>query len=520
MNLALAIFQALRKNPFRNLVIDFSRAEPIALNRLFMLSLSLLLSLRLKEVKDSRVGLALPPGIAGIIGTLGVIFAGKIPVNLNLTVGQSSMLSSMRKANINLVITAEKVRTKFPDFPWPDSWIDLAEFINDSKSRKITLFRTLCALFFFPRFAFRRFGLNQIPNNREEAVLLFTSGSSSQPKGVVLSDENLLSNCRQIRDLGLFDEKMVILGNLPLFHSFGLTVGTLFPILHGLRIVSAPSPLDYKNSLRAIREGKVEVLLGTPTFLKGYVRKGKPNDFESIKYVVAGAEKSPIELMKLWEDQFGCEYLEGYGLTETSPGLSFNLPGNGKKEGSVGRLMKGVECRTTNPENGSILEDGKTGILCFRGPNVFRGYLDDEEKNKEAFSEDGWFITGDLGRIDAKGFLFIEGRLSRFSKIGGEMVPHESIEDRIHEIMEVDIAIDRFCAVVGIDDKAKGEKLVLLSSIPLEKKDLQEKLTKGGMPNLWIPKQIVQIEEIPFLGTGKLDLGNLVKLAKAENERI
>ena len=278
--------------------------------------------------------------------------------------------------------------------------------------------------------------------------------------------------------------------------------------------------MDYKNGLRAIREGKVEVLLGTPTFLKGYVRKGKPNDFESIKYVVAGAEKSPIELMKLWENQFGCEYLEGYGLTETSPGLSFNLPGNGKKEGSVGRLMKGVECRTTNPENGSILEDGKTGILCFRGPNVFRGYLDDEEKNKEAFSEDGWFITGDLGRIDSKGFLFIEGRLSRFSKIGGEMVPHESIEDRIHEIMEVDIAIDRFCAVVGIDDKAKGEKLVLLSSMPLEKKDLQEKLTKGGMPNLWIPKQIVQIEEIPFLGTGKLDLGNLVKLAKAENERI
>ena len=220
------------------------------------------------------------------------------------------MLSSMRKANINLVITAEKVRTKFLIFHGSDSWIDLAEFIKDSNPAKSLCLRTLCELFFFPRFAFRRFGLNQIPTNREEAVLLFTSGSSSQPKGVVLSDENLLSNCRQIRDLGLFDEKMVILGNLPLFHSFGLTVGTLFPILHGLRIVSAPSP-DYKNSLRAIREGKVEVLLGTPTFLKGYVRKGKPNDFESIKYVVAGAEKSPIELMKLWEDQFGCEYLEG-----------------------------------------------------------------------------------------------------------------------------------------------------------------------------------------------------------------
>ena len=172
--------------------------------------------------------------------------------------------------------------------------------------------------------------------------------------------------------LGLFTPNMSLLGNLPLFHSFGLTVGTFFPLLFGLRIVSAPSPLDYKSSLRAIREGSAEVLLGTPTFLRGYLRKAKSDDLKSVRYVVAGAEKSPPDLIDVWENKFGCEYLEGYGLTECSPGLSFNLPASGKKVGSVGRLMKNIDGRTVDPETGDVLDKNET-VIVLQGTQYFCG---------------------------------------------------------------------------------------------------------------------------------------------------
>jgi acyl-[acyl-carrier-protein]-phospholipid O-acyltransferase/long-chain-fatty-acid--[acyl-carrier-protein] ligase len=317
--------------------------------------------------------------------------------------------------------------------------------------------------------------------------------------------------------LDLFNPNMTLLGNLPLFHSFGLTVGTFFPLLFGLRIVAAPSPLDYKSSLRAIREGRAEVLLGTPTFLRGYLRKAKSDDFKSVRFVVAGAEKSPPDLINVWENEFGCEYLEGYGLTECSPGISFNLPGRGKKVESVGRLMKNIDGRTVDPETRVVLDKNETGVLSFRGPNIFAGYLNNPEKTKEVFSDDGWFMTGDLGRMDEDGFLFIEGRLSRFSKVGGEMVSHESVEDVIAGLLSVygHTSDDILCAVTGIEDGSKGECLVLLSTVAVNSKWLGDNLRNKGIPNLWIPKHIKKTEKIPILGTGKLDLRKLKELAEA-----
>jgi acyl-[acyl-carrier-protein]-phospholipid O-acyltransferase/long-chain-fatty-acid--[acyl-carrier-protein] ligase len=415
------------------------------------------------------------------------------------------------------MLSAEKVRKKFPDFPWSDNFIDLGELLAVEKTRKLSLLFSALQLWFLPSFMMKKFQLNRIENNRKEAALLFTSGSSSQPKGVVLSDENILSNCTQMNALDLFNPNMTLLGNLPLFHSFGLTVGTFFPLLFGLRIVAAPSPLDYKSSLRAIREGRAEVLLGTPTFLRGYLRKAKSDDFKSVRFVVAGAEKSPPDLINVWENEFGCEYLEGYGLTECSPGISFNLPGRGKKVESVGRLMKNIDGRTVDPETGVVLDKNETGVLSFRGPNIFALYLNNPEKTKEVFSDDGWFMTGDLGRMDEDGFLFIEGRLSRFSKVGGEMVSHESVEDVIAGLLSVDghTSDDILCAVTGIEDGSKGECLVLLSTVAVNSKWLGDNLRNKGIPNLWIPKHIKKIEEIPVLGTGKLDLRKLKELAEA-----
>jgi len=516
-NLPAALFHSVRTKFFTHVVIDYGRAEPIRMKGWTLLVLALFLSRKIKTYEGARIGLALPPGVAGILGNLAVLFAGKIPVNLNLTVSKESMISTLREAEIDVMLSAEKVRKKFPDFPWSDNLIDLGELLAVEKNRKVSLLFSALQLWFLPRFVMKKFQLNQIENNRKEAALLFTSGSSSQPKGVVLSDENILSNCTQMNALGLFTPNMSLLGNLPLFHSFGLTIGTFFPLLFGLRIVSAPSPLDYKSSLRAIREGRAEVLLGTPTFLRGYLRKAKSDDFKSVRYVVAGAEKSPPDLINVWENEFGCEYLEGYGLTECSPGLSFNLPGSGKKVGSVGRLMKNIDGRTIDPETGDVLDKNETGILSFRGPNIFAGYLNNSEKTKEVFSDDGWFITGDLGRVDEDGFLFIEGRLSRFSKIGGEMVSHESVEDAISKLLLLDghTNDDIICSVTGIADESKGECLVMLAVSKVDPKWLAIQLRKEGFPNLWIPKIIKKVDEIPVLGTGKLNLRKVQELANS-----
>jgi len=516
-NLPVALFRSVRAKFFTHVVIDYGRSEPIRMKGWTLLVLALFLSRKIKTCECKRIGLALPPGVAGILGNLAVLFAGKIPVNLNLTVSKESMISTLREAEIEVMLSGEKVRKKFPDFPWCDNFMDLGKLLEVEKNKKVSLLFSALQLWFLPRFVMKKFQLNQIENNRKEAALLFTSGSSSQPKGVVLSDENILSNCAQMNALGLFTPNMSLLGNLPLFHSFGLTVGTFFPLLFGLRIVAAPSPLDYKSSLRAIREGRAEVLLGTPTFLRGYLRKAKSDDFKSVRYVVAGAEKSPPDLINIWENEFGCEYLEGYGLTECSPGLSFNLPGSGKKVGSVGRLMKNIEGRTVDPETGDVLEKNETGILSFRGPNIFAGYLNNSEKTKEVFSDDGWFITGDLGRMDTDGFLFIEGRLSRFSKIGGEMVSHESVEDAITGLLSMDghTNDDIICAVTGIADESKGECLVLLVKSKVDPKWLAAQLRKEGFPNLWIPKIIKKVDEIPVLGTGKLNLSKIQELAKS-----
>jgi acyl-[acyl-carrier-protein]-phospholipid O-acyltransferase/long-chain-fatty-acid--[acyl-carrier-protein] ligase len=451
------------------------------------------------------------------LGNLAVLFAGKTPVNLNLTVSKDSIISSLHEAESEVMLSAEKVRSKFPEFPWADHFIDLGDWLAVEKNKKGPILFLALQLLCFSRAVLKKFKLHQIGINRKEAVLLFTSGSSSQPKGVVLSDENILSNCTQMNALDLFNPNMTLLGNLPLFHSFGLTVGTFFPLLFGLRIVAAPSPLDYKSSLRAIREGRAEVLLGTPTFLRGYLRKAKSDDFKSVRFVVAGAEKSPPDLINVWENEFGCEYLEGYGLTECSPGISFNLPGRGKKVESVGRLMKNIDGRTVDPETRVVLDKNETGVLSFRGPNIFAGYLNNPEKTKEVFSDDGWFMTGDLGRMDEDGFLFIEGRLSRFSKVGGEMVSHESVEDVIAGLLSVygHTSDDILCAVTGIEDGSKGECLVLLSTVAVNSKWLGDNLRNKGIPNLWIPKHIKKTEKIPILGTGKLDLRKLKELAEA-----
>ena len=227
---------------------------------------------------------------------------------------------------------------------------------------------------------------------------------------------------------------------------------------------------------------------------------------------MAGAEKTESSFKKKWEEFAQCSYLEGYGLTESAPGISFNLPNDGSRKGSVGRLFSEIECKTIHPETRKDLQPGESGLLCFRGPNIFSGYLDDTEKTKEVLTEENWLITGDIGYLDPDNFLFIKGRLSRFSKIGGEMVPHETIEEAIREILSDNDQKEASLFVCGKPDENKGEILILLIDQEIDFFKLRKNLGEYGLPNLWIPKKIQVIDKFPILPTGKIDFQKIKKL--------
>jgi acyl-[acyl-carrier-protein]-phospholipid O-acyltransferase/long-chain-fatty-acid--[acyl-carrier-protein] ligase len=291
-----------------------------------------------------------------------------------------------------------------------------------------------------------------------------------------------------------------------------------------VRIVTYPSPLEAVKNAALIERYKVTLLLATPTFLRGYLRKVEPRELRSLRLVITGAEKLPLDLARNFEQRFGQRVFEGYGLTETSPVVSVNLPEPqptkpgeqvqpSSRLGSVGKMAPGIAAEIHEPETNRKLSLHETGMLWLRGVNIFEGYLHDPERSAEVL-RDGWLKTGDIGRFDEDGFLYIEGRLSRFSKIGGEMVPHEAIEHKITNLLNLSGKDERSVAIVGVQDEAKGEALVLLSAVDVDVGQLRDKLRETGVPNLWIPKQVKRVESIPVLASGKLDLKKCKEVAE------
>src|SRR4029453_15463434 len=307
-----------------------------------------------------------------------------------------------------------------------------------------------------------------------------------------------------------------ILASLPFFHTFGSTVTLWYPLIEGVRIVTYPNPLEAAKNAALIERYKLTFLLATPTFLRMYLRKVEPEQLRSLRLIIAGAEKLPLDLARHFEERFGKRVFEGYGLTETAPVVSVNLPDPqptkpgeevqpSSRLGSVGRMAPGIATEIREPETNRKLSLHETGMLWLRGVNIFEGYLHDPKRTAEVL-HDGWLKTGDVGRFDEDGFLYIEGRLSRFSKIGGEMVPHEAIESKIVDLLGLSGRDERPIAVMGVQDEAKGEALVLLSAVEVDLAELRSKLHHAGVPNLWIPKKVQRIESIPVLASGKLDL--------------
>jgi acyl-[acyl-carrier-protein]-phospholipid O-acyltransferase/long-chain-fatty-acid--[acyl-carrier-protein] ligase len=525
-SLALALLAGLKKHGSRNRIIDGSDDSELRYDKVLAAAIAFSKVIQ-EETGQARVAIVLPPGKAGLIANLAVLFAGKIPVNLNFTAGPEAIRSCIRQAGVDRFITADPFVRKISAFPWPPNRdLILIERVLPTLKKKIITWAIVSKL--LPTMLLGALlRLNQRRGD-DEAMLLFTSGSSGDPKGVVLSHRNVLANVTQFGSRLDLPAGSSILGSLPLFHSFGITVTLWFPVIEGINLVTYPSPLETKRLAELIALHQVNVMLATPTFLRGYMKRIDPAQLASLQLLVTGAEKLPQSLADAFEEKFGIRPQEGYGLTETSPGSNVNLPDPepekdaltlpAARNGSVGQMLPGLAIHITDPATDRTVPIDRQGVIWFKGANVFPGYLGDPRKTTEVL-KDGWFRTGDVGHVDDDGFLYIEGRISRFSKIAGEMVPHETIEAAVNKVLGLDGETERRIAIVGVPDAQKGEAILLLSTIAgdaLEQEciDLRYKLLDEGLSSLWCPKQIVPVAEIPVLASGKLDIKGCETLAK------
>jgi acyl-[acyl-carrier-protein]-phospholipid O-acyltransferase/long-chain-fatty-acid--[acyl-carrier-protein] ligase len=467
---------------------------------------------------QEMVGVLLPPSVPGALLNFAAMLMAKVPVNLNYTVSNETLASCAAQCNLKTVITARVFLEKVKIQP-PGEVIFIEDVAKDPGFGE--RFGAALAAGLLPaRWLAKFMGCEKPATLDDIATIIFSSGSTGEPKGVVLTHYNIASNVAQLNQVFMLHAHDRILGILPFFHSFGFTGTLCLPAATGIGVVFHPNPLDARVIGALVNKYAVTMLLATPTFLNAYARRCAPEDFGSLRFVMAGAEKLPERISQAFEDHFGIRPHEGYGCTECSPAVTVNtidfraasFRQVGAKRGSIGHPLPGIGVKIVDPETLQPVGPNEPGLLLVRGPNVMRGYLNKPEKTADVL-RDGWYNTGDIARMDEEGFLRITDRLSRFSKIGGEMVPHIKVEDLLQELAG---ATEQIFVVTAIPDEKKGERLVVLHTLDEER--LQEclgKLGKSELPALWRPRadHFVRIEKLPYLGTGKLDLRKARELA-------
>ncbi len=484
---------------------------------------SIFLARRLRETWEGRemVGILLPPSVPGALVNFAASLSGKIPVNLNYTASNETLASCAEQCRIETVITTKLLLERIP-LQVPGKTILLEEAA--AAPRFVERMAALLLWFLPSKLLERALSRGKTKTLDDLATIIFSSGSTGEPKGVMLTHYNIMSNIDQMGQTFMLDKGDVLLGVLPFFHSFGFTVTLWLPAVMGIGVAYHPSPLDLVAVSELVRDYRVTFLLATPTFLQAYTRRCLPEDFGSLQYVVVGAEKLPEPLALAFEDRFGIRPLEGYGATECSPVVAvntrdFRAPGFrqvGAKRGRIGHPLPGVSVRIVDPQTRERLPVNTPGLMLVRGPNVMKGYLGQPEKTAEVL-QDGWYVTGDIAAEDEDGFLTITDRLSRFSKIGGEMVPHIKIEEKLQELAD---SAEKQFVVTGVPDGKKGERLVVLHTLePDALKPVIEKLAKSDLPNLWLPRanQFFRVDELPHLGSGKLDLRRVHEIAQEKS---
>lgn len=474
---------------------------------------------RVLDPGEKNVGVLLPPTAGAAVVNAALSLSGRVAVNLNYTATQSILDTCIERAGLRHVISSPVFLKRVK--------LDVGSRMLDAGALKerLTAFDKAVAAaqaHATPLWLLERMlGLDRIRPD-DVLTIIFTSGSTGDPKGVVLSVENVGSNVRAIDEMLHLSTGDVALGVLPFFHSYGYTTTLWTPLTLEPAVVYHTNPLDAQEVGRLAREHHATILMATPTFLRTYVRRTAPEDFSTLEVVFGAAEKLTRDVTDAFEKRFGVRPWEAYGATELSPLVAANVPPSrhvpgrpvDAREGSVGRPIAGCRARITDRDGIHDLPLGQEGLLWIAGPNVMQGYLDRADLTSKVV-RDGWYCTGDVARLDEEGFITITGRESRFSKVGGEMVPHLSVEEALNA--ELGAADGELLAVVtAVPDAAKGERLVVFH-LPFgrDRHDICRSLAHRGLPNLWIPSpdSFVEIDEIPVLGSGKLDLKRLSTMA-------
>ncbi len=496
------LLETIQRHGAARVALEDVERKPITYGRLALGALVLGQALARQTRRSETVGVLLPNVTGLAVLVFGLNAFGRVPAMLNFSAGLKNLKSAILTGAIRQVITSRRfiALSKLDDV-----LAGLAE-LEVAPGKKLTItyledigksIGAVDKLRGLVRSKFARgFHRKHALSPQQPAVVLFTSGTEGTPKGVVLSNANLVANARQIfaHADGFLTPDEIVLNPLPMFHSYGLTAATLMPLLTGMKVVMYPSPLHYKEIPKLIGATKATVLFATDTFLQGYARGAEADDLKSVKFVIAGAEKIKDQTRAMWA-KYGTQILEGYGATECAPVLACSLP-NRTKPGSVGPMLPGIEARLEPVEG---IEHG--GRLMVRGPNVMAGYLLSDKPGVLVPPRGGWHDTGDIVEIDAAGLMSIKGRAKRFAKIGGEMISLAAVEAIVAGIWPENNSV-----VLSVPDERKGEQLILVTDKKgADRADILKVARAEGVPELWVPKQILVVDEIPVMATGKTD---------------
>jgi len=498
-----ALLHSADRHGQEKIVIVDGDERTMTYSQLIRASFALGHALKSGTAKGEAIGILLPTGIAPVLTFFGLQTTGRVPAMLNFTSGAKSLVAACKAAKIKRVITAHKFIEVGGYATLIDDMGEDVEFVHleDVRANLTLIDKAMGAAGpFLPQV----FAAHSAPDN--PAVILFTSGTEGEPKGVVLSHAALLANVEQVKAHIELYPSDIVFNPLPTFHCFGLTVGSIMPLILGLKSVQHPTPLQARHIAKRVHNTGATILLATDTFLSQYARAGDQGDLNSLRLAVCGAERVRDETRQIVKRKYSIEILEGYGVTETAPVAAANQPG-ANRHGSVGKLVGGMEMRL-EPVEGIP----GAGRLFVKGPNVMLGYISPDAPGVIKPPEGGWHDTGDVVSVDEDGYITIRGRMKRFAKIGGEMVSLAVVENCASALWP-----DNMHAAVAIPDGRKGEQIVLLTDCPdANRTDLIGWVRNHGVPELAVPRQIIFAEAIPLLGTGKTDYTRADALVRAK----
>jgi acyl-[acyl-carrier-protein]-phospholipid O-acyltransferase/long-chain-fatty-acid--[acyl-carrier-protein] ligase len=463
---------------------------------------SLLLAGKFKKYDKGFLGVMIPTSAGCGLSILGALMSGRTPVMINYSTGaEDNCRYAQDKCDFETIVTSKALLQKI-NCPHVDGMV----YIEDIMAGLSTLKKIkAAAISKLPAAAIQKLVAGN--SNQQDAVILFTSGSEKDPKAVELTHRNIVSNIESFSDRYKFTENDIFLANLPYFHVFGLTGNLWVPLYHGMSIVTYANPLDYRKICDIVRDDKPTLMVGTPSFYWGYLRKSEPGDFASLRYAICGADKCPDALREGFLEKHNMVLYEGYGTTETSPAISANAEGI-NKPGSVGLPFEGVQIRIEHYETGEECAVGENGKILVKGDLVMKGYFNDFEETSLHIRR-GWYDTGDMGNLDEDGYLWHVGRLKRFVKIGGEMVSLIRVENALEKHLPDDV----ICCVVEVPDAIKGARIVAAVTAPVDEKKILKKIA-ADLPKIALPKIFTVIEDLPKMGSGKIDFRNVTRMVR------